>query len=104
VERAVILSPGPDLEIGPEILAAPPLVAPRPVAVDERANVASETRDSGVSQSLQEIERSHIVAVLKQTRWRIDGPNGAAQALNLNPSTLRSRMKKLGIRRDAFDI
>ena len=105
VERAVILSPGPDLEIGPEILSAAPMATPEPVAADLRARAAAnETCDSGGSQSLQEIERSHIVAVLKQTRWRVDGPNGAAQALNLNPSTLRSRMKKLGIRRDACDI
>ena len=44
------------------------------------------------------------MAILKQTGWRIDGPQGAARLLNLNPSTLRSRMKKLGIRRSAEEL
>jgi formate hydrogenlyase transcriptional activator len=48
---------------------------------------------------LEEVERRHIVAVLKQSGWRIEGPTGAARLLNVNPSTLRSRMKKLGIQR-----
>jgi formate hydrogenlyase transcriptional activator len=51
--------------------------------------------------NLQEIERAHIQHVLEKTRWRIYGPYGAATQLGLNPSTLRSRMKKLGIRRPA---
>jgi transcriptional regulator with GAF, ATPase, and Fis domain len=100
IERAVILSPGPDLEVGAEILVALPTIAAR-ISVSA---VVNETRESTGSRSLEEIERSHIVTVLKQTKWRIDGPSGAAQALNLNPSTLRSRMKKLGISRDAGDI
>jgi transcriptional regulator with GAF, ATPase, and Fis domain len=37
--------------------------------------------------------------VLHQAKWRIDGPQGAARLLNMNPSTLRSRLKKLGIQR-----
>ena len=45
------------------------------------------------------VEREHIAAVLKQTAWRIEGPRGAANILGINPSTLRSRIKKLGIRR-----
>ena len=43
------------------------------------------------------MERDHIVKVLKQTNWVIDGPRGAAKILNIHPNTLRSRMKKLGI-------
>jgi len=42
--------------------------------------------------------RAHIVRVLERTGWRIKGPKGAAAALGLNPATLYSRMKKLGIR------
>ena len=53
---------------------------------------------------MREVERQHIVGVLKRTGWRIDGPNGAARVLNLNPSTLRSRMQKLGIRRSTADL
>jgi transcriptional regulator with GAF, ATPase, and Fis domain len=46
---------------------------------------------------LRQLERQYIGEVLAQTRWRIDGPKGAAARLGLPPSTLRSRMKKLGI-------
>lgn len=50
---------------------------------------------------LEEIERQHILAVLKHTEWRIKGEGGAAEILELHPSTLRARMKKLGIMRPA---
>jgi transcriptional regulator with GAF, ATPase, and Fis domain len=49
--------------------------------------------------SLEEVERQHIESVLKQTNWMIEGERGAARLLNLNPSTLRSRMQKLDIKR-----
>ena len=45
------------------------------------------------------MERAHIQRVLEQTRWVIEGEHGAALALGLNPSTLRGRMRKLGIRK-----
>ena len=45
-------------------------------------------------------DRAHIVAVLETTGWKISGPDGAAEKLGLAPSTLRSRMKKLGISRN----
>ena len=51
--------------------------------------------------SLGEVERRHIESVLVQTKWVIGGEKGAAKILNLNPSTLRSRMRKLGINRPA---
>ena len=51
------------------------------------------------SQTLAEVDRRHILAVVEQTGWRIRGDGGAAQILGLNPSTLESRMKKLGIKR-----
>ncbi len=47
---------------------------------------------------LEEVERQHILAVLKQTGGVVEGPKGAARILNLHPNTLRSRMKKLGIK------
>jgi transcriptional regulator with GAF, ATPase, and Fis domain len=53
---------------------------------------------------LEEAERRHIVSVLKKTNWRIDGPQGAARILNVHPSTLRSRIKKLGIQRSAEEF
>ena len=42
-------------------------------------------------------ERDHLRLVLEHTRWRIEGPAGAAHVLGLRPSTLRSKMRKLGI-------
>ncbi len=52
---------------------------------------------------LVDVERAHILRVLHANAWRIEGPRGAAAALGLRPSTLRSRMRKLGVRRDASD-
>ncbi len=51
------------------------------------------------SRALVDIERDHIIRVLGSTGWRIEGAAGAAQVLVLRPSTLRSRMRKLGIQR-----
>jgi formate hydrogenlyase transcriptional activator len=49
------------------------------------------------SDSLDEVEKRHILAVLERTKGKVEGPHGAATILNMNPSTLRSRMRKLGI-------
>ncbi|HET6646478.1 MAG TPA: sigma 54-interacting transcriptional regulator [Pyrinomonadaceae bacterium] len=49
--------------------------------------------------TLEEIEREHIVRTLERTGWRIEGPNGAAKLLDINASTLRTKMTKLQIRR-----
>jgi formate hydrogenlyase transcriptional activator len=49
------------------------------------------------TQTLAEAEREHILRVLESVAWRVKGPTGAAAVLAINPSTLRSRMKKLGI-------
>jgi transcriptional regulator with GAF, ATPase, and Fis domain len=51
------------------------------------------------NQTLESVEKEHITHVLDQTGWRIEGPNGAARILGLNPSTLRTRMVKLGIQK-----
>lgn len=50
-------------------------------------------------QALDKLERDHILTVVIKTGWRIEGKNGAALLLGLNPSTLRARMRKFGIRR-----
>ena len=52
-----------------------------------------------VVQSLEEVERRHILEVLEAAGWKLEGANGAAALLGLKPSTLRSRMQKLEIRR-----
>src|SRR5262245_30718662 len=54
----------------------------------------------GNRMSIHELERAHILSVLERTRWRIEGPDGAAVVLGLHPSTLRFRMKKLAISRN----
>lgn len=54
---------------------------------------------SSSPKSLEEIEREYISRTLESTGWRIEGPFGAAKILGLNPSTLRTRMLKLGIQR-----
>jgi formate hydrogenlyase transcriptional activator len=67
-----------------------------------------EPRDAAVkpAQTLEEVERQHMISVLDRTRWRIGGAGGAALLLGLNRSTLNSKMKKLGIRsrREKGDI
>jgi transcriptional regulator with GAF, ATPase, and Fis domain len=49
--------------------------------------------------TLEQLHRKRILEVLNQTGWRLEGPKGAAVILGLNPSTLRSRMQKLGIQK-----
>ena len=98
IERAVILSRGIELEVAPDVLpeiaavAHAQTAAPRP-APEEKVPAVSRP------QSIDQVERNHILEVLIRTNWRIEGPEGAAALLNLNPSTLRSRMKKLGVQR-----
>ena len=80
IERAVILSPGPVLHLTDKLEIEP-------------AHLSSKVK------TLEETERNQIVKILTDTRWRIEGNNGAAEILGLHPSTLRARMHKLGIRR-----
>jgi DNA-binding NtrC family response regulator len=87
VERAAILARGPALESFEP--GGAPTAAARPDS-PSRAPVAG---------TLEEVERSHIQRILDQSRWVIEGKQGAAALLGLNPSTLRGRMRKLGIRK-----
>jgi formate hydrogenlyase transcriptional activator len=97
LERAVILSRGTELEVASDVL---PEVAPVVVsAAVPRAPQEEKRPHNPLTQSIDQVERSHILQVLMQTNWRIEGAEGAAALLNLNPSTLRSRMKKLGVQR-----
>jgi transcriptional regulator with GAF, ATPase, and Fis domain len=79
-----VVTRGPWLELGPELL---PLPAGAPAT--------PATSQSGAR--LEEVTRQHILDVLERCGWVIDGPGGAAKGLGLSPSTLRSRLKKLGI-------
>lgn len=95
LERAVILTNGSVLEIGADILG---------FDGDRKAiDLEPTTKDAGLPSTMEETERSHILSVLGRTDWVIDGERGAAKVLGLHPNTLRSRMKKLGIRRATHD-
>ena len=54
--------------------------------------------------SLEDIQREHILRVLKRTGWVISGPKGAGAILNVHPNTLRSLMDRLGILRATHDF
>jgi len=56
------------------------------------------------SASLEELEKDHIVKVLQESHWRISGEGSASEKLVMNPSTLRSRMKKLNISRSGNEV
>ena len=64
-------------------------------------SAASGAGAQPAQETLEEVERSHILRVLEQTRWAIEGDRGAARMLGLNASTLRGRLRKLGIRRSS---
>jgi formate hydrogenlyase transcriptional activator len=85
IERAVILTKGPTLEVPVMGLTRK---APAPARADD-------------SETLQQSERRHIVAALESSNWVIAGVNGAAARLGLKRSTLQFRMRKLGIARPA---
>jgi formate hydrogenlyase transcriptional activator len=78
IERAVILCPGPVLQLADKLGISSPLI-------------------SSSMRTLEETERNQIQKILSETQWRIEGKVGAAAILGLHPSTLRARMHKLGI-------
>jgi len=84
IERAVILCSGDTLTIEERLSGA-----------DRPAQSAS----SSLPQTLEKLERTQILQALESSGWKIKGPNGAADCLGLKPSTLRSRMQRLGISR-----
>ncbi|HWN98288.1 MAG TPA: sigma 54-interacting transcriptional regulator, partial [Blastocatellia bacterium] len=106
IERGVVLAHGPVLTLDPGVLQAQsPAVSttaasPSAHGLSALAAPAVAGKSSPDSPAtLEEMERRHIVDVLEQARWVIEGARGAALMLNLHPNTLRSRMKKLGIHR-----
>jgi transcriptional regulator with GAF, ATPase, and Fis domain len=100
IERAVILSPGPELKIVPELLPTSDAGQNFEGAAMDRRRVERPSDADAGDMSLTGVERTHILTALKRSHWKLEGPDGAAKALKLNPSTLRSRIKKLGITRD----
>jgi DNA-binding NtrC family response regulator len=80
IERAVILSPGRTLRLEEPLIWAYP-----------------SRREQPSADSLTQMERAHILRVVEDCGWRLKGRGNAAERLGVNASTLRSRMKKLGI-------
>ncbi|MBH0191341.1 MAG: sigma 54-interacting transcriptional regulator [Nitrospira sp.] len=87
IERAVILSEGPQLE-----------------PIEWLTPTSGKPSGSEQVLTLEEMERQHIVDVLEQTNWRVSGEKGAAKILGLNATTLEARMKKLGIERQKREV
>jgi transcriptional regulator with GAF, ATPase, and Fis domain len=78
IERAMILYPGPVLQLADKLeVSSPPILS--------------------VVRTLEETERNQILKILSETKWYIDGKDGAAAILGLHPSTLRTRIHKLKI-------
>ena len=95
IERAVVLSRTPVLRLGTDLSLS--RTAPASNEAQNFANASS--LDDSVDSTLEQVEKRHIVRVLDETSWVIEGDRGAAKILDLHPNTLRSRMKKLGIER-----
>jgi PAS domain S-box-containing protein len=80
IERAVILCPGPVLQLADKLEISSPALA-------------------SAMRTLEDTERSQILKILSETKWRIEGKDGAAAILGIHPSTLRARLHKLGMMR-----
>ena len=94
IERAVIITQGPKLRIidSLDLLS----LEPSPAPIQQKS---SENNKGTEEDTLEQNEYRLIVRTLKKVHWRVEGPGGAAELLGLNASTLRSKMKKLGIAR-----
>ncbi|MDQ3938387.1 MAG: sigma 54-interacting transcriptional regulator, partial [Chloroflexota bacterium] len=95
IERAVILSTGPTLDV--------PLAALNGHAATSSPALATSDRYGDALETLEAADRRHIIAALERSGWVIAGPNGAAARLGIKRSTLQFRMRKLGIVRPAQD-
>jgi formate hydrogenlyase transcriptional activator len=84
IERAVVVARGPVMQIDASMLGS-----------------ESGAMESAPIDTLENTERNQILRALSATRWVIHGKKGAAEILGINPSTLRSRMEKLGIKKPA---
>src|SRR5262249_48726863 len=97
IERAVILSPGPALQI-PLGDLTPSSSLPLDGGKGRRGAAPAEV-PGGAPVTLADAEREHILSVLRETGWVIGGPRGAAARLGMKRTTLQWKMKQLGISR-----
>jgi DNA-binding NtrC family response regulator len=105
IERALIVSTGDEITIDWPLTAArrAPADGAPATAIDAHAGNGGPAAAPPVgSTTLVEIERQHIVAMLKRTGGIIEGPKGAAKMLDMKPSTMRYRIRKLGIRKTDY--
>ena len=102
IGRATVTSTGPTLQL-PEGWKVEDSVIDRNTGLSSNGKPTSipETITAEREATLAELEKAHILEVLHQTNWRIEGPKGAAVILGLHPNTLRSRMSKLALQRPA---
>jgi formate hydrogenlyase transcriptional activator len=96
IERAVILSTGPTLDV-----PVGALNGRSPAHKAGSARGAAAGRHPDQIETLEEADRRHIISALERSNWIIAGPNGAASRLGMKRSTLQFRMRKLGIVRPA---
>jgi transcriptional regulator with GAF, ATPase, and Fis domain len=97
IERAVILARGGALEF--DLPAGPaPVLRPLPRSAEDNESAGHEFLTES---EMQQRERENLVAVLKKSGWKIKGADGAAELLGVKPTTLLSRMKKMGLKRPA---
>lgn len=97
MERGVALCQRTVLQLGTDLL---PIEGAQATSVLD----SDAPGDEAEFPTLVEVEKRHILAVLKATSGVIEGPNGAAKILDLHPNTLRSRMKKFGVSRLAHEV
>lgn len=95
IEQAVILNGGRSISLH-EHLCAPPL----PYLLPGMSREAAPQPPEAEALSLEEVERRHILAVLRQTHGRIDGKHGAAAILKISRSALYARLRKYDLRRE----
>jgi len=100
IDRAVILGQGERLEVGKALgVAADSAVRIKPSIIQDPSE---DMKSASTILPLDAVTKRHIETALAATHGRIEGPNGTAALLKINPHTLRARMRKLGIRWSGF--
>ena len=96
IERAVIVSQGTKLQVIDDLDS-------QALQLDLQQQIVAPVVDLGpANETLEQTEYNVILRTLKNVHWKLEGPGGAAELLNLHPSTLRSKMRKLGIERPRY--
>ena len=100
IERAIILAKGGRLRFDLALTHSRPTESP---SISGGKALPSESSNAKIlrSEDLKQLERDNIVAALERSNRKISGRGGAAEILGLNPSTLASRMRSLGITRNS---